>query len=480
MLLLGIVLFAATACETVEVVEPPPVVEAPVEVEPVEVVEVEPEPVLSTMIVRLNVSSDEAMPPGAVAVVALEGAGGTIERELPKGARLARFDDLEVGRYDLRVTVNSAGVEIGAYSYFVNLGESVGDVTVNIDYQRADLLVEAAVETSMQRRYTGRANFDADGCLGPGTGDSLRLEMALYTDGDDLTLDFTGPEGDMLALSGQLTPGSSPLAAGGTFEAAHGVTGPWNLIHLSEPSPGAAAVLVELDNPIGSCQATLEFAGLLQDPPSMGITGSRDAAATVEVQGHGETRVVTLGRDEPVARFEGLLIGPYDVLVELRNAGGAMATHRESVELGADGARVGTVIETEWPMPDAAPLAAGDDYRALAGTFFGKSVVTDGAPECTGSIPLVDTTTLTLTAEDEALALQFDNFYGRVLKLSGAPGESNDALAASGAYNSNDDRTGTWAIDRFAVPTPRTIAVSVSFQNETDSCQADYLFSGVR
>ncbi len=482
-LLFGIVLLAVSACETTEVTQPPPPIpEVPEEPEPVEVIEPEPEPVLSDVIVRLHVRSDEAMPPGAIAVVTLERSGETFEREMPKGARLVRFDAIEIGRYDLRVTVNSGGAEIGAYSYFIDLDENVGDFTVSVDYQRADLLVDAAVETTvMRRRYTGRGIFDAEDCLGQGADNPARLDMMLYTDGDSMSLDFVSAAGDTTQLSGRLQPGSSPLAARGAFALPDGMTGPWNLVHLSEPAPGAVAVLVELENTAGACQATLEFAGLLEDPPSMGgLTGGQDALATVEVLGHGQTQAVTLERDEPLARFEGLLVGSYDILVEWRHAEGTLATHRESVVLGAEGARVGTIIETEWPMPADAPLAARGDYPLLAHTFAGKSFVTNGAPECTGSIPLVDTTTLTLTAEDEALGLQFDNFYGRVLKLSGAPGEGNDTLAASGTYSSNGAQMGTWTIDSFAVPTPGIVALSVSFQNETDSCRADYLFTGVR
>ena len=461
----------------------PPATDAADESE-AEVVEVEPTPVLSSAIVRLHISSDEAMPAGAVAVVTLEGESGTFEREMPKGARLVRFDDLEVGRYDLRVAVNSAGVEIGTYAYFINLQETTGDVTVNVDYQRADLVVEAAIKTSMQRRYTGRANFDQAGCLRPdtepGAEDAARLELALIADGEALNLNFSGAQGDTLTLSGQFDPDSSPLTARGTFESSYGVAGPWVLTHLSEPAPNAAAILVELENPAGSCQTTLEFAGLLENPPSLGVVkGSRDALATVEVLGHGQAQTVTLERDEPLARFEGMIIGPYDVLVEWGDGAGTVATHRESVVLGAEGARVGTTIEAEWPMPSAAPLATYGPLQ-LAQTSVGKSLVTAGAPECIGSIPLADSTTLTVTAEDEALALQFDNFYGRVLELSGTPVENAEALTASGTYRSSSDQTGTWTIDRFALPTASTVAFSVSFQNETDSCAADYLFAGVR
>ncbi len=434
----------------------------------------------SDIIVRLHSRSDEEMPAGAVATVTLEGVGGTYQSKLLKGARMVRFDAVEIGRYDLGVTVESAGVEIGTYSYFLNLGEEVGDVTVQVDYRRADLVVEAALETSLNRRYTGIAGFDSVACLDDGADKTLRFSLDLLTDGDQLKLEFNRGQGDTLTLSGRLAPDSSPISAGGTLESSDGITGTWGLSHLSEPSPGAVAIAVAIDIPPRSCRTTLEFAGLVEDTRRGKVYGSREAFASVAVVGHGLTHAVTLGAGEPLARFEALLVGPYDVLIDVRDGELAVASHRESVVLGTDGARVGTTFVTEWPLPGSAPLVSRHDYRLQAHTFAGKSVVSNGPPECTGSIPLVDTTSLTLTALDQVLALKFDSFYGGILELNGVAGAEDEAFIASGTYRSSDNSLGTWEIKRIAMPTPRSVAMLVTFENETDACHADYLFAGLR
>ena len=474
-------LVGVTGCETVEVMEPPPpepeVIEKDVEtiIAPVDV-----EPPTGAMIVRTHAQSDTEMPEGATAKVTLRGAGGSHSAELPKGERLARFDALESGRYDLLVTVNSGGVEIGSYSYFVQVTETLGDVTIRIDYARADLVVEAGVETSLDRRYVGTASIDSDACPGVGPSGTFRSDLHMATDGGGLELTIVNFQRETLRLSGRIASGPAPSVAGGTFESSDGMSGNWQLTHLTAPTPAAVAAMFEFDNRTQSCRATLEYAGLVETGMAPAPLGSNEPLATVEVVGHGQTRTVSLSRDESVARFDGLLVGPYDIFVGVGHGDRMIDSHRESVMLTGAGARVETTFETEWALEPAGRLAAGANDEPLRHTFDGKSVVASGSPECMGSIPLVDTTKLTMAASGKALEITFDSFYGKVLELNGLAGEAQGLFTASGTYRSSDAKTGSWTINHLAMPTSRSLAMLVEFQNETDSCRATYEFSGVR
>jgi len=477
-------LLAVAGCESVEVVEPPPPVtevaelpeEAPPTIEPVVV-----EPPSGEQIVRLHAQTDAEMPEGATATVTLRSGDDIHSAELVKGERLVQFDALESGRYDLSVAVDSDGLEIGSYAYFVDVTDTLGDVTVQVDYLRADLVVESSIETSLERSYLGTASIDAGACADAATDGPVRSEMHVATDGSRMELTIENFQSDTLRLAGRIDPGATPLSAAGVFESSDARSGDWELTHLSAPTPGAVLAVIGFDDRTRSCRSTLEYAGLVEGGAASGTLGLNEVAVTVEAVGQGRTRTVTLGRDESVARFNGLLVGRYDIVVEVHQGNRIVDTRRESVELGAEGARVGTSFGIEWALADASPPMPREDFPRLGHAFVGKSVVARGSPECVGSIPLVDTTELTaVTSDGGAVQLTFDSFYGRVLELAGDVADDQDEFAASGTYRSSDEKNGSWAIDRLAAPTSRSVAMLVEFDNETDACRATYEFAGVR
>ena len=395
-----------------------------------------PTPPSGGLLVRIHAESLAAMPDGAIATVTLRRPGAQHTAEAPKGRRLTEFHRLEPGRYDLLVAVHSRGVEIGSFKYFVTVGDSVGDVTVRIDYQRADLTVEATVETASERRYVGTATVVSDTCPGPAAhGLPAATDLVLVTDGDDVELTLADFTQTTTRLSGRVVPTGGPHFAAGTFEASDGRAGDWRLLHLSAPARGALAAVLSLDDGTRACETRLEYAGLLEDGHAEAALGAHVAGPTVELVGHGESRSVTLDRSESTAHFEDLLVGPYEVFVGLHQGGeGTLDSRSESVVLGPEGARVATTFEREWAPAATPPLALSADYAPLAGAYHGKSVVTSGAPACIGSIPLADTTELSLEADGRALGLTFDSFYGRVLELAGVAGAAGAPFAASGTY----------------------------------------------
>ena len=471
-------MLAVVSCETPEVAVPPPEpVPEPVAVEPAP--EPVPEPQRGGMVVRLHAVSAADLPEDAIAAVTLEGRAGRYAAEFQKGERLVRLDGLPTGRYDLRVTVSSRGVEIGAFSYFVYVAEAaVGDVTVRIDYLRADLVVEATVETASERRYAGTAVYVADMCPGSASGAPVPADLELATDGErfDVTLDKFQQE--TLRLSGRLTGGPGQGVAGGTFESSSGRAGAWRLTHLTAPTPEAVTAVLMLDDRTRSCRSTLEYAGLLEEGMAAAAHGPEAMGPVVEVMGHGQTHTATLASGASVATFDGLLVGPYDVFVGFAGGEGVADSRRESVLLTLDGARVTTTFRRPWAPPVAAPATAGANHAGLVGTYQGKSVVVSGRAACTGSIALVDTTELVVAARDGGLTMTFDSFYGRVLELTGVTADAG--AFAAGTYRASDGKSGSWRIERLAAPTARVLATVVEFDNESDGCQATYEFAGVR
>lgn len=477
-------LVAVAGCESVEVVEtPPPVVEvpeapeeAPAAVEPVVV-----EPPSGELLVRLHAQTDAQMPEGATSTVTIRSEDGSRSAELVKGERLVQFEALEYGRYDLSATVNSGGHEIGSYAYFVEVTDTPGDVTVQIDYLRGDLVVESGIETSLERSYLGTASIGSDTCTDAATGGPVRSELHLATDGDRMDLTIENFQRDTLRLSGRIDPGTTPLTAAGAFESSGGQSGGWELTHLTAPTPDAILAVIAFDDRTRSCRSTLEFAGLVEGGAAAGALGLNEVGVTVQALGHGRTSTVALGREESVARFEGLLVGQYDILVEVRRGDRVVDTRRESVVVTAEGARLETSFGIEWALADLSPPLPREDAQRLGHAFVGKSMVARGSPECLGSIPLVDTTELTAATDDGgALQMTFDSFYGRVLELSGNVADGRAEFGASGTYSSSDDKTGSWTVDRLAAPTSRTVAMLVEFDNRTDGCRATFEYAGVR
>lgn len=475
----GLLLVGVSGCETVEVAEEPPEVIQPIDPEPA-TPPPEPEPETGGILVRLHAKSDAEMPDGATATVTLERQGATHSVTMSKGERLAQFDAVEQGRYDLRVAVRSDGVEIGDFSYFVNVGDVMGDVTVQIDYLRADLVVEATVERSLERRYIGTATTPANDCPGSQPSQTVPSDLRLTTDGDELQLTIANFQQETLQLSGRFLPEAPPLAATGTFTSSSGQSGGWELLQLAAPTRATIAAALMFSDQQRSCRWSLEYAGLREDANDFKALASNEADAMVEVTGHGQTLTQTLGRREPNARFDGLLVGPYQVLVGLRDRGQTVNRRRESVMLTPEGARVESTFATEWTLPPSKPLADGEGHALLGHAFQGKSVVTAGTPECAGSIPLVDTAKLTISAGSNPLEMTFDNFYGKVLALNGRTEAPSSRLPTSGRYQSSDGKAGSWTLTDLAAPSSQSVAMQVAFSNETDSCEATYGFAGVR
>ena len=102
----------------------------------------EPEVPTGEMIVRIHADSASDMPDGATGTVRLVAEGIDRASEVSKDAPLARFDALPDGRYELSVSVNSGGVEIGTFSYPIRVADSLRDVTAPINFLRGDLVVE--------------------------------------------------------------------------------------------------------------------------------------------------------------------------------------------------------------------------------------------------------------------------------------------------------------------------------------------------
>lgn len=456
----------------------PEVVEeaAPVpEVEPVVV-----ETPTGALIVRLHAQSDAEMPKGAVAVVTVDNGEEERAVEISKGERLVRFDGLEYGRYDFSVGVRSGGVEIGSFSYFVDVAKELSDITARVAYARADLEVVADVETAMERRYVGNAGVVADACPDAVPSGTVPSDLDIATDGGDLQLVLANFQRETLRLSGRISPSPAASVATGSFESSTGISGSFQITALSAPTPLALAAGIEFENSGSACRWTLDFAGLAEVSAAPGASDWNEPLARIEVVGHGQTRETTLGRGESVARFDGLLVGPYDLYVGVHDGDRLIDGKSESVVVTEAGASVRTTFQVNWAPPAGARMAAATDYGALSHTFDGKSLVVNGAPECTGSIPLVDSTQVAIVAQRRALKMTFDHFFGKVLELNGVAGDQTGAFSASGTYESSDGKTGSWTIGHLGVPTHRSLAMQVDFHNETDSCRATYEFAGVR
>ena len=417
-LLGGALLAGLIGCETVDVEPAPPEPEVRLE-EPEPVIDPVVEPPRGSLIVRIHPDSVAEMPDGAIATVTLAGEHATHSSKLPAGERLVRFDEVKTGRYDLIATVSSGGVEIGSFSYFVHVTQTIADVTIQIDYLRAALVVEADVQTLLDRRYVGTAAIAANACQdGPPSG-AILSDLHMRTDGKALTLTIANFQQETLRLSGRIAAATTPAVATGTFESSDGTSGDWRLTHLTAPTPAALVALIDFHDRTRSCGSTLEYSGLEEGGTALTGAGSDKPLATVELLGHGQTRTATLRQGESNVRFDGLLVGTYDIFVGVRRGARTIDSRRESVVLTEAGARVETTFETDWLLPPAIRLTAAANAAPLRHAFKGKSVIAHGPPECTGSIPLVDTTTLTVTGQGTDLAMEFDSFYGNVLELDG-------------------------------------------------------------
>lgn len=437
-----------------------------------------PSAATGAVIVRLHGDTAAEMPEGATSMVTLAKKAVLRSAEMNKNTRLVQFGELPAGRYELSVSLNSADVEIGFYSYPIQVTEGVRDVTVPIDLLRGDLVVGAVVKPVLEQEYSGVASIVPTGCIDTNTARALRSDLGIVAEGDDIELTVANFQGATLTLSGRID-GAAPLKAAGAYESSDGTAGAWELTQLAAPTSRSVAARINFNNKARSCAATLEFTGL-SDRSAVAGQGMEQAEASIEVVGHGQTHTATLGPDTTAARFDGLLIGSYDVIIDVRHNEQSADIHRELLMLGTEGAEVATEFEVNRSLARAQPLAWQRDRGFLNQAYEGKSVVSQGAPECTGSIALVDATKLVTTADGSTITLAFDNFYGKILELTGKVANAGGVLAASGTYQSSDAKTGSWTLDFLTTPTPQQLVMLVNFKNDTDSCQATYEFSGQR
>ena len=430
---------------------------------------------------RIHSDSMSEMPDAATGTVGIDGLDIQRSFDVSRDYSPVRFDALPSGIYDLSITVDSTGVEVGSYQFPIEVGDTLRDVTARIEYRRGNLAVEPVVATVLDREYSGGASITPDGCIGDHPGGTGSSELHIAAAGDDIELTLDTFDGDTLRMTGQFTPFSETTFAAGTFESSDSTSGTWEIIQMVQTTPGGLASLMRFDNQTRSCQATVQYAGLTDDGSGApeGYESS-EALAVVEVTGHGRTQTVALERGDALANFNDLLIGPYEVAINVERGGRAAEQHGESVVVGAEGARVTAEFIADRALMAAGPLRSREDYSFLNHEFTGKSIVSAGSADCIGGVALLDSTTLAMTADGEAVSLDFDNFFGAVLRLSGNIDDSADTLTGSGAYESSNSGGGSWAIGYFATPTPLSIATAVEFHNETEDCRATYEFSGVR
>jgi len=472
--------FVLAACETVDVVDEPPLPE------PADVVDKAPEPgepparAEGTMVVRIHASSRAELPPGATGSIEL--AGEHAIRTVPANneTRSVAFRELPLGVYDLRVTFRSGGVEIGNYAYPVQVNGAFGDVTITLDFLRGDMVVQPVVRPMLDRSYTGMASVKPGNCSGVDSSSLVRSDMNVALNQDRMELTISLFEGEELTLSGRADSASEPFAASGAYESSDDTAGDWEIAKLLAPTPHSLTALIEFDNRTRSCQWALEFAGLVDPPTEVATRGSNRMMAIVTARGHGLTRSETLRAGETEVGFNDLLIGPYDISVDVMRGSEVFDTYQDSVYLDIDGATLSTRFDLDLALAAVERMAPQADYGFLNQTFEGKSIVLDDSHQCIGSVPLVDSTVLTARAAGrESLQLTFDNYFGEVLELTGAVDDSDGALGASGTYRSSAS-SGTWSLGYIAKPTEQQIALSVAFKNDTDVCRATYEFFGMR
>ncbi len=481
---LPVLCLSLTACETVEVVELPPEPEPePVVVSEPPVVEPPPPPE-GAIIVRIPAGSRAELPAGAIGVIELTGEEAVRSLDANNETSSVTFEGLPVGTYDLSVTFDSGGVQVGSYSFPIEVDEGLGDITAPLNFLRGELVVQSVVRPALDRTYTGMATATPGDCIGVDASSPLRSDLNVIVREGRVELSMAMFEGGELQFTGRVDSLAEPFTAAGAFESSDGSTGNWEIAQLQAPTPRALAARIELDNPSGSCRSTLEFTGLVDPPAAVATRGSNRTMVVVSVTGQGSTRSETLQASETEVSFNDLLVGPYDISVEVMRGAQSFDTYNDSVDLDVDGATLTTQFDLDLALAEAEPMSSQADYGHISGAFEGKSVVLQDLHECVGSIALVDSTSLTATAggaeAGETIQLTFDNFFGEVLELTGTVDGSDGALTASGTYESSASKSGTWSLGYLAMPSERQIALLVDFENETDACQATYEFSGMR
>jgi len=200
------------------------------------------------------------------------------------------------------------------------------------------------------------------------------------------------------------------------------------------------------------------------------------AVATVKVQGNDVDRTVTLTDVDVAAEFSDLLLGTYTVTVSVTNNGVEIGTFSETVLLSEGGESIDASIVFNRASLSVEPFVSSN-YAAINHEYEGRSTVSS---ECLGDAPFsTDATTATVEAEGANITITFDNFYGETLQLSGVIDDSTGSFLASGTFQSSDFKQGNWNITYLSKQTERSITIAASFENATDTCNADYEFVGI-
>jgi len=200
------------------------------------------------------------------------------------------------------------------------------------------------------------------------------------------------------------------------------------------------------------------------------------AVATVRVQGNDLDRTITLTEVDVAAEFSDLLLGTYTVTVSVTNNGVEIGTFSETIVLGEGGESIDASIVFNRASLSVEPFVSSN-YAAINHKYEGRSTVSS---ECVGEAPFsTDATTTTVEVEGVNITITFDNFYGETLQLTGVIDDSTRSFLASGTYQSSDFKQGNWDITYLSKQTERSITIAASFENTTDTCNANYEFVGI-
>ncbi|MCY4039845.1 MAG: hypothetical protein OXF72_01135 [Gammaproteobacteria bacterium] len=467
-------------CETAPPPEPPPPQPVITEVDVPDIERRVFEPPTGSLLVRIPSRSRSRLPDEARGTVSLQREGFEKTQDVDADASQALFEDIITGRYELTITYMSNGQEVGSYAYPVDIGTSLLDITAPLRFLRGQITVATALTRTFDQEYQGMARIAPAGCISVRQDGAHRAEMDIDIVGDAFEMTLTLIPGEKFNLSGQRIADAQSLRATGRYQSSDGDMGNWTLTELSAASTKSIWLDFEIASERNDCQASIAFTGLVDGEGGAVIGGRLDPQVTVDLVSEGQSFSKPLAGGQSEVVFDDLLIGSYDIFVDVTNDGQLDGAYRDSVVLGDESLRVDAELNFEQPIMGVQAMAAAAGYDALTGQYGGKSMVSEGRPKCTGSIALVDSTKLDWQVQGMEMTLAFDNFYGSVLNLSGRATPVGEEFQATGQYQSSDSKSGTWRIRRLSSSSPGQIAMQVAFENETDRCQAVYEFLGLR
>ncbi len=439
------------------------------------------EPPTGSLLVRIPSRSRMRLPEDALGTVALRREGFETMQEVDANTSQVLFEDIVTDRYELTITYLNDGREVGSYAYPVDIGTSLLDITAPLRFLRGQITVATKLSRSFDQEYQGMARIAPAGCISTGQKSANRAEMDVDIAGDAFDMTLTLIPGEKFNLSGERIANDQSLQAAGRYRSSDGDAGSWTLQEISAPSAKSIWINFEIASERNDCQAEIAFTGLVAGEGAAVVGERLDPKVTVDLVSEGQSFSKPLASGQSEVVFDDLLIGSYDILVDVTDNGQLDGAYRDSVVLGDESLRVEAELAFEQPIMGVQTMSAdAGGYDSLAGRYEGKSMVSEGGPKCTGSIALVDSTVLDLQLRGTEMTLAFDNFYGSVLNLSGQAVPDTEEFQALGQYESSDSKSGTWRVRHLSSSSPGQIAMQVAFENETDRCQAVYEFLGLR